>query len=316
MYAASYGHHEVISVFISVFRNDIKSLQLNKRNNDGFTALHLAVRNRHDICARILTKEAQFFPSAIEVFPDPKDLDREPTPSDMEMKLDRRHEIMHSEWKKKSSISKSDEKHSTGTMTIDLDSADLTNDCTLSVLECSVGDLPIWNYTHPFGLQTNKATQVISVERLREVLAEGLPECQGNEELNEDIDEIDKPDEWPAIPMQLKSSSHKLLEPLMPIENANPLTSNAYHRKCLKQTRNASGLRIKLRDTQKPSNHIKNNYTAEEVEKIVSGSAIRSLQLNRKRQSANNNEMVNNLLPIIPCTKDNASLPPVRYSLQ
>lgn len=87
MYAASHGHEEVVSLFISVFRNNIRALQLHRRNNDGLTALHLAVRNRHEGCARLLTREAQYFPSGLERFPDPRELDREPTPLGRKLKV-------------------------------------------------------------------------------------------------------------------------------------------------------------------------------------------------------------------------------------
>ncbi|GIY59755.1 ANK_REP_REGION domain-containing protein [Caerostris extrusa] len=103
MYAASHGHHGSHCGVLSVFRNNIKSLQLHKRNNDGFTALHLAARNRHDSCARLLTKEGQFFPSAIDEFPDPKDLDREPTPTDINAHLQQTSHSLYTALKKKTS---------------------------------------------------------------------------------------------------------------------------------------------------------------------------------------------------------------------
>lgn len=305
MYAASHGQQEVLAVFLSVFRNNLKSLQLHKRNNDGFTALHLAVRNRHDGCARLLTKDGQFFPTAIDEFPDPKDLDRDPTPTDIRQYSP-------------------EDKRTTGTMTIEPEDLDLIQESYLSVLECSVGDLPAWNYTHPFGLQTNKSTQVVSVDSRRPT-----PESSENvpNECDAVVDECESPesnpetplkiDDWPLIPMQLKPVPQKLLQPLLPIEinNVHHSKNNSYQRKCLLKPSNAcmSGLRIKIHDSRDISvSHIRNE---EEPDKIISGSSIKAVHLKRSKQCNNvSHEIVTNVLPLIP-SKD-SNLPPVRYSLR
>ncbi|KAG8183047.1 hypothetical protein JTE90_018093 [Oedothorax gibbosus] len=319
MYAASHGQQEVLAVFLSVFRNNLKSLQLHKRNTDGFTALHLAVRNRHDACSRLLTKEGQFFPTVIDEFPDPKDLDRDPTPTD-------NNEVLTIKQKYSP-----EDKRTTGTMTLDPEDLDLISDSYLSILECSVGDLPAWNFTHPFGLQTNKSTQVVSVDQRRptpesrQTTPENVAkECEEVEEEEHEESEGTpetplKIDDWPVIPLQLKPVPQKLLQPLMPIEvnNVEHSNGNTYQRKCLlKQgNRGMSGLRIKIHDARDISvSRIRNGQTVEESDGIISGSSIKSVHLKRNKQSNVSHEIVTNVLPLIP-SKD-SNLPPVRYSLR
>ncbi|GFX31931.1 ANK_REP_REGION domain-containing protein [Trichonephila clavipes] len=318
MYAASHGHHEVIAVFLSIFRNNLKSLQLHKRNNDGFTALHLAVRNRHESCARLLTKEGQFFPTAIEEFPDPKDLDREPTPTETNEYLERKLNSLYTTLKPRHRV-KSEDRRTTGTMTVDLDDFDLINCSSLSVLECSVGDLPVSNYTHPFGLQMTKSTQVISVDHYKN--SEESPEIKNasTEEKVSGEDIVSKADEWPAVPMQLKSASQKLLQPLMPIEIASSQNQNGstFHRKCLlKQSRGMSAIRIKIRDSNEglSNKNLLNAHSTDSINNIIASSSVKSVHLKRNKQSTIEHETVSNLLPLIPC-KD-TSLPPVKYSLR
>ncbi|XP_054706128.1 ankyrin repeat and SAM domain-containing protein 3-like [Uloborus diversus] len=313
MYAASHGHDEVVAVFISIFRNDIKSLQLHKRNNDGFTALHLAVKNRHESCARLLTREVQFFPSAIEQFPDPKELDREPTPPGIHGR--RKHKLINSAKIKISSL-KSEGTRTTGTMTIDSEDSDSSNSC-LSVLECSVGDLPISNYTHPFGLQTTKSTQVVSVENPQKTESRGSSkESSTDVDLGDDSLVSDKIDDWPAIPMQLKTSSQKQLDPLVPIEagNGQPLIVKTFQRKCLlkQNNRSVSALRIHLHESR-DVNVAKKEC---EAENILCGSSIKPQQNKNRITNGIKNEALANLLPIIPCNKENGQLPPVRYTLR
>lgn len=300
MYASSHGHEEVISLFISVFRNDIRALQLHKRNNDGLTALHLAVRNRHEGCARLLTREAQCFPSALERFPDPRELDREPTPTGRKLKMVASAKIK--------AISK-ENKRSTGTMTIEEGREIGSRESSLSVLECSVGDIPVSNYTHPFGLQTTKSTQVVSVDYEKD-------NESATEENETEVETKTSPriDEWPAIPLQLKPVSQKVLGPLVPIEV--PATHpNTFHRKCLLKENNCnvSGLRVKTRNLADSKNS--KDFTADD--NVISGSSIKAFQSNKTRQtSALKKESVMNILPLIPCNKDIEMLPPVKYSLR
>lgn len=315
MYAASHGQQEVLAVFLSVFRNNLRSLQLHKKNNDGFTALHLAVRNRHDGCSRLLTKEGQFFPTAIDEFPDPKDLDRDPTPTEINEVLTMKRQYSP------------EDRRTTGTMTLDPEDLDLIRESYLSVLECSVGDLPAWNYTHPFGLQTNKSTQVVSVESRRptpespENVAKECDEVADDEESSESTPETPlKIDDWPVIPLQLKPVPQKLLQPLMPIEinNVQHSNGNTYQRKCLlkQSNRGMSGLRIKIHDSRDISvSHIRNGQNVGDSDSIISGSSIKAVHLKRSKQSNNvPHEIITNVLPLIP-SKDN-NLPPVRYSLR
>ncbi|GFT13398.1 ANK_REP_REGION domain-containing protein [Nephila pilipes] len=319
MYAASHGHHEVISVFLSIFRNNLKSLQLHKRNNDGFTALHLAVRNRHESCARLLTKEGQFFPTAIEEFPDPKDLDREPTPTETNEYLERKLNSLYTTLKPKHRL-KSEDKRTTGTMTVDFDDLDFINCSSLSVLECNVGDLPISNYTHPFGLQMTKSTQVISVGHRKNSEQSSEVKNESTEAKVEGEDTESKADDWPAVPIQLKSASQKLLQPLIPIEIANAPNQNGstFHRKCLlkQNNRGMSAIRIKIRGSNEgPSNkNLLNAHSTSSIDNIIAGSSIKSVHLKRNKQTGIEHETVSNLLPLIPC-KD-TSLPPVKYSFR
>ncbi|XP_015923185.1 uncharacterized protein [Parasteatoda tepidariorum] len=313
MYAAAHGHHEIIAVFLSVFRNDIKSLQLHKRNNDGFTALHLAVRNRYDACARLLTKEGQLFPTAIDEFPDPKDLDRDPTPTELELEADKNTNIISTQ-SEKILWARPDSKRTTGTMTIEPEDLEFLSN-SLSVLECSVGDIPIYNYTHPFGLQTNKYTQVISIgQRKTPEETETKTEQKNMQDLLEDLQISPRIDEWPTVPIQLKPVSHKILQPLLPIEITNSHTSNVntFQRKCLlKQShRGTSGLRIKLHDSR-------NAISTEELDHMIMGSSLKSYHANlrTKQASAKKKDNIANLLPLIPC-QENSSLPPVKYSIK
>lgn len=317
MYAASHGHHEVIAVFLSIFRNNIKSLQLHKRNNDGFTALHLAVRNRHDSCARLLTKEGQIFPTAIDEFPDPKDLDRAPTPTETSAHFCQNSNSLYTALKQKHRA-KSEERRTTGTMTIDVDDLDLINYSSLSVLECSVGDLPVSTYTHPFGLQMTKSTQVISIDNRK--TAQETDEIK-NENLEENLPVEEAPskaDEWPAVPMQLKTLQQKPSQPLIPIEvtNVQPSNVNTFQRKCLlkQHNRGISAFRIKIRDSSITTGNLRNAHSIDSVDSIISGSSIKSLHLKRNKQIDVENEAVSSLLPLIPC-KD-SSLPPVKYSIK
>ncbi|XP_055930949.1 uncharacterized protein LOC129961250 [Argiope bruennichi] len=317
MYAASYGHHEVIAVFLSIFRNNIKSLQLHKRNNDGFTALHLAVRNRHESCARLLTKEGQIFPTAIDEFPDPKDLDRAPTPTETNAHFCQNTNALYTVLKQKHRV-KSDDRRTTGTMTVDADDLDLINYSSLSVLECNVGDFPLSTYTHPFGLQMTKSTQVISIDN-RKTPQE--TDENKNEKLEENLpaDDVEsKPDDWPAVPMQLKTVQQKVLQPLMPTEvtNVQPSNVNTFQRKCLlkQSNRGISAYRIKIRDSSNATGNLRNAHSIDSVDSIISGSSIRSVHLKRNKQIDVEHEAVSSLLPLIPC-KD-TSLPPVKYSLK
>lgn len=301
MYAASHGQEEVISLFISVFRNDIRALQLHRRNNDGLTALHLAVRNRHENCARLLTREAQCFPSGLERFPDPRELDREPTPTVRKLK------VIASV---KKHMSK-ENKRSTGTMTVDINNTSANKESSLSVLECSVGDIPAWNYTHPFGLQTTKCTQVISIQCEKKE----DPPPEETKEMAVETKDSPRIDEWPAIPLQLKQTSQKVSGPLMPLE-APATHPNTFHRKCLLKENNCNlnGLRVKTRDSG-DNKHFKHNLNGEED--IISGSSVKALQLHRNRQTSGlKKESTVNLLPLIPCNKDIESLPPVKYSIR
>ncbi|XP_076308014.1 uncharacterized protein LOC143223657 [Tachypleus tridentatus] len=82
MYAATRGHANVISIFINTFKHQRRALHLGHKNNQGLTALQLASKNKHDSCVRLLTREAQHFPnSLVGEFPDPKELERAPTPT-------------------------------------------------------------------------------------------------------------------------------------------------------------------------------------------------------------------------------------------
>lgn len=301
MYASSHGHEEVISLFISVFRNDIRTLQLHKRNNDGLTALHLAVRNHHEGCARLLTREAQCFPTTFDKFPDPRELDREPTPTGRKLKVVASAKIK---------MCSKENKRSTGTMTIEEESKTASRESSLSVLECSVGDIPISNYTHPFGLQTTKCTQVVSVDYERE----GEETAEVNE-TEVEAKTSQKVDEWPAIPLQLKPVSHKLLGPLIPIE-APATHPNTFHRKCLLKENNCNltGLRVKARHSTDSKNPV-NGFSSDD--NVISGSSIKTLQPQRTRQpSAFKKDSAVNILPLIPCNKELDALPPVKYSMR
>ncbi|XP_013773491.1 ankyrin repeat domain-containing protein 34C-like [Limulus polyphemus] len=82
MYAATRGHANVISIFTNTFKHQRRALHLGQKNNQGLTALQLASKNKHDGCVRLLTREAQQFPnSLVGEFPDPKELERAPTPT-------------------------------------------------------------------------------------------------------------------------------------------------------------------------------------------------------------------------------------------
>lgn len=197
-------------------------------------------------------------------------------------------------------------KRSTGTMTIEEEDGKASRGSSLSVLECSVGDLPISNFTHPFGLQTTKSTQVVSVKHDNEELA---PE---EEKASSEVKKSPRIDEWPAIPLQLKATSQKLIGPLMPIEvpHTHPST---FQRKCLlkENSCNLNGLRVKTRDIANNKN-LKNSFTDDDV---ISGSSVKTLQLNKNRQvSALRKDSIMNSLPLIPCNKDMDALPPVKYS--
>ncbi|CAL1293507.1 unnamed protein product [Larinioides sclopetarius] len=318
MYASSHGHHEVIAVFLSMFRNNIKSLQLHKRNNDGFTALHLAVRNRHDSCARLLTKEGQIFPTAIDEFPDPRDLDRAPTPTETNAHFCQNPNSLFNALKQKHR-GKSEERRTTGTMTVDVDDLDLSNYSSLSILECSVGDLPVSTYTHPFGLQMTKSTQVVSIDN-RKTPQEIDENKNENVEDNLPVEDAEsKADDWPAVPLQLKTVPQKTFQPLMPIEvtNVQPSHVNTFQRKCLlKQgNRGISAFRIKIRDSSiATTGNLRNARSIDSVDDFISGSSIKSVHLKRNKQIDVEHEAVSNLLPLIPC-KD-TSLPPVKYTLK
>lgn len=191
-------------------------------------------------------------------------------------------------------------------MTIEEEDGKASRGSSLSVLECSVGDLPISNFTHPFGLQTTKSTQVVSVEH------ENEEDAAEEETATSEIKKSPRIDEWPAIPLQLKSTSHKLIGPLMPIEvpHTHPST---FQRKCLlkENSCNLNGLRVKTRDTNTNKN-LKNSFTDDDV---ISGSSVKTLQLSKTRQvSALRKDSVMNSLPLIPCNKDIDALPPVKYS--
>lgn len=81
MYAAAFGHTNVVSLFITVFKELRKHVNLQQKNNQDLGACQLASRNGHEDCVRLLTRDAQLFPSAMpDGFPDPTDLDRAPTP--------------------------------------------------------------------------------------------------------------------------------------------------------------------------------------------------------------------------------------------
>lgn len=81
MYAAAFGHGDIVSLFVIVFKDLRKHLNLQQKNNQGISASQLASRNGHEACVRLLTRDAQLFPSAIDAFPDPKELERAPTPT-------------------------------------------------------------------------------------------------------------------------------------------------------------------------------------------------------------------------------------------
>ncbi|XP_022240190.1 uncharacterized protein LOC111085521 isoform X2 [Limulus polyphemus] len=82
MYAAMRGHGSIISIFTNIFKHQRKALHLGQKNIQGLTALQLASKNKHDGCVRLLTREAQQFPnSLVGEFPDPKELERAPTPT-------------------------------------------------------------------------------------------------------------------------------------------------------------------------------------------------------------------------------------------
>ncbi|XP_076355750.1 uncharacterized protein LOC143249563 [Tachypleus tridentatus] len=82
MFAAMRGNGNIISIFTNIFKHQRKALHLGQKNIQGLTALQLASKNKHDGCVRLLTREAQQFPdSLVGEFPDPKELERAPTPT-------------------------------------------------------------------------------------------------------------------------------------------------------------------------------------------------------------------------------------------
>ncbi|XP_013789054.1 uveal autoantigen with coiled-coil domains and ankyrin repeats protein-like [Limulus polyphemus] len=67
MYAAANGHADVISTFINSFKYMKKALELGTKNNNGYTALQLAMDNGHDACVKLLTKEVESSSNAFEL---------------------------------------------------------------------------------------------------------------------------------------------------------------------------------------------------------------------------------------------------------
>ncbi|XP_067137582.1 ankyrin repeat domain-containing protein 63-like [Centruroides vittatus] len=81
MHAASRGYGDIIFTFLHNYRYDRQILGLQEKNKQGLNAVQLAARNNHDTCVYLLTREARQFPiTPSDMFPNPKVLERVPTP--------------------------------------------------------------------------------------------------------------------------------------------------------------------------------------------------------------------------------------------